>query len=118
MEMFYILNLKWQNLENIKYNRLKNLGDLDLIFFGYTLFSNYKLSFGSELENKLSILKQKPNYKEICEITLDPIHQIMYDDIKTRKFSQHQRIINLLLLHIKIGRDPELLISSISKLII
>ena len=109
---------KMTEFENTKYNRLKNLGDLDLIFFGYTLFSNYKLSFRSELENKLSILKQKPNYKEICEITLDPIHQIMYDDIKTRKFSQHPRIINLLLLYIKIGRDPELLISNISKLII
>ena len=42
----------------------------------------------------------------------------MYDDIKTHKFTQHPRIINLLLLYIKIGRDPELLISSISKLII
>ena len=76
------------------------------------------LSFEDELERKLLIVKEKPYYKEICEITLDPIHQVMYDDIKTHKFSQHPRIINLLLLYIKIGRDPELLISSISKLII
>ena len=108
---------KMSEYENIKYNRYKNLGDLDLLFFGYTLFTNYKLSFEDELEKKLLILKEKPNYKEICEITLEPVHQIMYDDIKTRKFKQHPRIINLLLLYIKIGRDPELLISSISKLI-
>ena len=71
----------------------------------------------TDKERCLLILKQKPNYKEICEITLDPIHQVMYDDIISHKFTQQPRIINLILLYIKIGRNPELLISSICELI-
>jgi len=108
---------KMTEFENGKYNRLKNLGELDLIFFGYTLFTNYKMPVKNELEIKLSILKKKSYYKEICEITLDPIHQIVYDDIKTHTFTQHPRIIKLLLLYIKLGRNPDLLISNICNLI-
>jgi hypothetical protein len=100
-----------------KYNNFKNLGDLDLIFFGYTLLTNYKKLNGFEIEEKLSILKKKSNYKKICKITDDHLHQVMYDEIKTGRFIQHPRIIKVLLLYIKIGHNPELLISKLCNLI-
>jgi serine/threonine protein kinase len=98
-----------------KYNKFKNLFELDSIFFGHVILNNYSPPKNQDIDLIHNNLKTSADYYSINQITSDPLHQIIYNDIINNKFSEKQIITDLVILYIKLGRNPEKIIMYILK---
>jgi serine/threonine protein kinase len=98
-----------------KYEKFKNLFELDSIFFGHVILNNYKPPKSQDIDLIHHNLTLSPDYYSINQITSDPLHQIIYNDILNNKFLESQIVTDLAILYIKLGRNPEKLITYILK---